>query len=407
MPQLPNGCDCSMPSVHPSKWKTVSASTKEDWYIQYYFRDPTELKKYPNGKLVIVKRMNRFKDVSERREITKIILEQELAELKKGYNPIKKKHIAPVEDDEELSPKTPFIQALRSVHEKLTCAHSTFLDIRSTIKYVEIASENLEDEHTLFKDLPIKKIRRRHIKRILQYCAETNKSFTDNTFNAYRKNLGILFKELVEMDAMETNITRDISKKTTIRKIKRVLTPYECYNVSEWVKRYDRHFWLLIHIFFHSGCRTTEIFRVKRKHVNLENQTVLITVMKGNQPFEVLKPIKNIAVDFWDEAIKGAKSEDFVFAKGLIPGKISISPRQATRRWKRHVKGKLGIICDWYSLKHLNSDQVSKEKGLKVASLLNSHTNTNTTKIYAVSEDERMKEDIKEMTNTFGQKKPA
>jgi integrase len=201
---------------------------------------------------------------------------------------------------------------------------------------------------------------------------------------------------------METNITRDISKKKTVRKIKRILTPAECKKVSNWVKNYDRHFWLLIHIFFHSGCRTTEIFRVKRKHVDLVNQTVLITVLKGNQPFEVLKPIKNIAVEYWKEAIRNAGTENYIFAKGLTPGPVAINPRQATRRWNRHMKKKLGIVCDWYALKYLNSDQVSKEKGLKVASLLNSHTNTNTTRLYAVNEQERMNEEIKEVANYFG-----
>lgn len=400
MLQLPHGCSCSQPSVFPSNWRTVSASVKKDWRIQYYFRDPNFRERWPNGKLIVIKGMNSYKTVSERRIIAKSLLEDELRQLNEGYNPILETVVAVQEsEDAEITEKTPFIKALRKVHEKLSCASTTKTDIKSTIKYVEISAKALR-----YDMIPIGEIRRKHIKHILEMCSKTNEKFTDNTYNAYRKNLGILFKELLEQDAVESNVTRDIAKKKTIRKIKKVLTPAECKTVSDWVKNYDRRFWLLINIFFHSGCRTTELFRLKAEHVNLENQTALFTVLKGNQPFEVEKPIKNIAVEFWREALEGAEPGDYLFGKGLIPSQISISPRQATRRWKRHIKGskkkgKLGITCDWYALKHLNTDQISKERGLKTAGLLNSHSSESTTKIYAINEQVRMNEEIKQMKN--------
>ena len=401
MISLPNNCRVGKFSVSPANWNTPDADPNLNWRIIYWFYDDNLNEK----KQVSIKGMNHFKTLKEKQEIVKTTLKGEMVFLKDGFNPIKD----PIEKEDnknEIQPETLFIPALRRTWEKLHCVHSTKLDIKSTIKYVEQAAKNLN-----YDILQIKEIRRKHIKRILERCEE-RKTFTDNTFNAYRKNLGILFRELVEMEAMETNITRDIRKRTIIRKIKRVLTPQECKKVSDWVKIYDYRFWLLIHIFFHSGCRTTEIFRVQRKHVDLENQTVLITVLKGNRPFEVLKPIKNIALDFWKEAIKKeekdeeTEEEDFIFAKGLVPGKISIHPRQATRRWKRHIKGdkkkgKLGIICDWYALKYLNTDQITKEKGLKTAGLLNSHTNTSTTKLYAIGYDSREVEEIKNMKNKF------
>jgi len=397
MQQLPDNCRAGKFSVFPKNWKTVSANKNLKWRINYWFYDDNlKIKKQ-----VITKGMNRAETVYEKQALVKIALEAEQEDLLNGYNPISNTYSIAYKTD--ISEHTAFIQALRYVYERLNCVHTTKLDINSTIKYIEISAMYLK-----YDTIPIGNIRRKHIKRILEHCAETKERWSANTFNAYRKNLGILFKELIEMEAVETNIIRDLSKQKTIRKIKPVLTPEECKKVSDWVKNYDYRFWLLINIFFHSGCRTTELFRLKTEHVNLEKQTALFTVLKGNQPFEVEKPIKNIAVEFWREALEGAKPGEYLFGKGLMPSKISINPRQATKRWKRHIKGKkedgkLGLTCNWYALKYLNTDQITKERGLKTAGLLNSHTNESTTKIYAIGYDSREAEEIKGMKNKFAQ----
>lgn len=387
---LPNGCTCSNPSVFPRDWNTATADISLDWYIQYYFRDPEEMDLYPNGLLVIVKGMNSFKTLTDRRQITKKILSDELRSLKDGYNPIKAA-LQRIAVSSDITGATPFVEALRRVLATLTCVETTRQDIKSVIKYVEASAKTLR-----YDILPIGKIRRKHLKRILENCNVSN-----NTFNAYRKYLGILFKELLEYDVVETNYLRDISKKKVVKRIRKILTPEECRMVSDWAFTHDYRFYLLIHTFFHLGSRTTEIFRVKRRHVDLENQTVKVTVMKGNQPFEVEKTIKDIAVPFWREAIKDSEPDDYIFSVGLKPGANKISPSQATRRWKRHVKNKMKIESDWYALKHLNSDQVSKLQGIEAAAVLNSHTSTRTTRIYAINQVKRENEELKKIANKF------
>jgi len=57
--------------------------------------------------------------------------------------------------------------------------------------------------------------------------------------------------------------------------------------------------------------------------------------------------------------MKNNKKEDYIFSKYLETGKTSNRPEQITRRWKRHVKDKLGIEADFYSLKHLNTDETA------------------------------------------------
>lgn len=400
MQSLPNNCRCGKFSVFPSNWESKQADHTLTWRINYWFYDDNLKAK----KQIVIKGMNDLETLKEKQQIVRVAIKDELRDLKEGYNPFQRSYS--INKNCELSLNTGLLDSLLFAFSKIQVSPTTKIDIKSCLKFLSISIKELHLER-----LPVSQVKRRHVKLILDHCGNIDykdatgkikeKIWTANQYNHYRKYLGILFSELVEMEVMEMNLVRDIRKKKTIRKIKKILTPEECQKISDWVKIYDRHFWLLIHIFFHSGCRTTEIFRVKKKHVNLENQTLLVTVLKGNQPFEVRKPIKDIAIDFWREIIKDANSEDFIFSKGLVPGQVSINPRQATRRWKRHMKNKLKIDCDWYALKHLNTDQISKEKGLKTAGLLNSHTSDGTTKIYAINEQVRMNEEIKHMKNKF------
>ena len=112
---LPNGCNCSEITVTPKDWKTCKVSAMaRNWHIQYYFYD-TALKK---RKFVLVKGMNRFKTLNERRDATLQLIENELYQLKeKGFNPITgiffKEMIGGID------PKIGFIDALRKAYDLL------------------------------------------------------------------------------------------------------------------------------------------------------------------------------------------------------------------------------------------------------------------------------------------------
>ena len=76
--------------------------------------------------------------------------------------------------------------------------------------------------------------------------------------------------------------------------------------------------------------------------------------------------------------MKDCGPEDYVFSKGLKPGSGQIRADQITRRWRRHVKGKvekggLGVTADFYSLKHLNLDETAAVLDSKDASAMASH----------------------------------
>ena len=68
---LPSGCYISTNkkgeiSVFPDNWKTVKGTTAKPWRIQYRFYDP-RIKEgpYAKGRLLMIKRMNEYRDVEK------------------------------------------------------------------------------------------------------------------------------------------------------------------------------------------------------------------------------------------------------------------------------------------------------------------------------------------------------
>lgn len=277
MIQLPNGCKCSELKVNPANWETAKASLKKNWYIYYRFYDLTLKEKYPKGKLRIIKGMNEAKTLEERRAVTKALMELELSELKKlGFNPILEKHITPFEQSQTILPQTPFMEALRLAFSKAGFQGRTYTDIKSVLGYVEKASIQIRLDY-----VSISEIKPSHMLLLLEQCGKIKDRWTANTYNVYIKYLSILFGQLLQHQAVEFNPVRDIKKKKTIKNIRPVLSPEECARVDQFTKAYDERLWRFVHIFFHSGSRTTEILKVKGEHVDLKRQKVRYLVLKA------------------------------------------------------------------------------------------------------------------------------
>lgn len=400
---LPNGCKCSDLKVTPANWKTakgkeIAQVMAKDWVIYYRYYDDAYRDKYPKGKLVLVRGMNEYKDYKERKEFTAIALTTILNQLKHdNTNPITLKSGT---EAYEIPPTSLFIPALRAACEKLTIQKNTKRDIGYIINTLENAVMR-----TGLQYLAIGKTTRKDIRRLLDYCAAHNPRWSANLFNHYRKYLSILFKELVELEAVDTNIIRDIAKQKTVVKIRPLLTQEERIRVNEHLREKYPSFHRFTHIFFHSGSRLTELVELKGKDVDLVKQHYKVTIKKGAYRREVLKPIKNIALEFWRAQMAFCGQEDYVFSVNLEPGPAKIDPNQVTRRWHNHVKHPikgLGIKADFYSLKHLNLEETAELLSLQDAAKMAGHTTTAiTTKHYVHGEKARQDEKLKGVGNDF------
>ena len=191
---LPRGCKRSELSVHPKNWKSPKASVKEKWYIHYRFYDEAG-----RVKQVAVRGMNRFSSYEDRKRDTEYVLNKLSEQLQNGFNPFTQLSIPEVEYDYEIGPNTPFIKAIEQGMEKVKCNAHTKVIIKGVVKCVRKVAIELR-----FDSYPISNIMRRHIKRILQEC-QVSRNLSTGNYNHYRAYLMMIFRELVEVDAIENN----------------------------------------------------------------------------------------------------------------------------------------------------------------------------------------------------------
>ncbi len=384
--------------VFPKNWQTSKASIKKDWFIFYrlYSSKSLETGKFKDIKLIVLKGMNHFKEWQERVTKTKKIIADEYLRLNNLESNNKKVEALDALNIYEIPPTTTFIEALRLAEKRINAAPSTKRDLRSTLHFIANAAEKLN-----YTNLRICEVSRKHIKNLLFYIDTTNGE-SIHRYNKQRSYLMMIYKELLELEAVDYNPLRDISKKKGVQKLRKVLSIESRQKINEYLRIHHYRFWLFTNIFFHSGARLTEIMKIKRKDIDLEKQTFLITIKKGNVYKEVLRPIKNIALSFWIEATADAEEEDYIFSKGLLPGRMQIESYQITKRWNLHIKKKLGIQEDFYSLKHLNLDQIAELLSLADAAAMASHSSSMiTSKYYTTYESKRQMERLKLIENNF------
>jgi integrase len=419
---LPNNCRHSDFNVFPPNWNTTRASLKKTWRIEYRFYDPAFKDQFPDGRLTVLKSgMNRIKDLVSRQQLIPEMIKQELQLLQQGYNPIQNKIQKVVQLSTELkecegpfSPDMPFINALTTALSTKKMSEKTRKDIANIIPHIEKASKSLSINGKTLADLPIQLVRRKHIRSLLSLIGQHKAGkWTANTFNRYRAYMSLLFKELNKHEVMEVNPVDGIDKEKYIGDKRETLTDQEQRQaIDRYLKSKYYTFWRFLHIFYHSGCRETEMVSIVRSDVNLTNDTFDIVVKKGTSYRRVTKAINQNAKALWQEIISeadgllpgGPLEKLFLFNEELSPlwREKPIRSDQITKRWYRLVKqrqNELGfkVTADFYSLKHLNTtEQIDialqsaiKEATEKVAKQ-NGHTTTAMVKqVYDINSEER------------------
>ncbi|WP_300440380.1 site-specific integrase [Christiangramia sp.] len=389
---LPNNCNCSKPSGYPKNWKTCKTSAlKKKWYLQYYFRDPEFKDDYPYGKLIIVKAgINNYHTLAERRAAIKALLEDEEMRLRNGWNPITNKTTTQFEVNYEIDPFTPASKALDKAFDRIKAAPSTISDLKSAKKHFIQSLKQLRIDNFYIRD-----IKRRHVRATLENLADRRK-FSNARYNKIRAYVMMLFAELVETETIDINPVKEIKKLKTVKRIRTILTEKERQKIDINLNKSNYTFWRFLQIFFHSGCRITEILNLKKSDVNIFQSEFKVMVKKGRTYQEEIRAINGNVKHLWLEILNEAVKNDYLFSVGLVPGVKNIRPDQITRRWKRHVKDKLNITADFYALKHLHTDMIAEKVNIDMASAVNGHkSNTMAEHHYAVGQQKRILNNIK------------
>lgn len=401
---LTNNCRVGKFSVFPANWKAAAADMKLIWRINYWFYDDNLKQK----KQVKIMGMNNLESLKQRQDYIKVALKSELEDLQNGYNPIS--GVYPDASGSEINKDTGLLDALNYALNKIDVVHNTWLDIDGALRFMTLAIKDLH-----YQMLAVQEVKRKHIKDILERCSKI-KTYTDKKgkvrekkwgsyqYNRYKSYLSILFTEIVDSEIIDSNPVWKIKKKPHLKKIRETTTEEERIKIREYTKLNFYPFYRFLQIFFQSGSRETEMLNVKKTDVRLSEQKFKITVKKGKKFTEEWRTITDLALPFWIEVYNLATSNQYLFSKGLVPGDKNIRAEQLTRRWRRHIKNKLDVNADLYSLKYTFLDAIAElgeESGVKEAQKAAGHSTPVITMIYLHGEEERQHQRKKKVRVNF------
>ncbi|MDV3685263.1 hypothetical protein CMU45_02575 [Elizabethkingia anophelis] len=408
MKNLKNGCKRTEVFVSPKNYKILKgkADLNKNWSVECRFFDPKFKDKYPDG-FQYRKKFNKSKcETIQEQKVFAEIMKSEMENMldNHNYNPITKEYTN--NNKGEITPYTLFIDALELAQKKVKGVYEHKKQVLLCINRLKPHIESLNYDVLQIKDIKIW-----HFMNVLE-AAE----LTASTYNHYRSYLMSLCKALIPFGCMEHNPIRDIPKQKTVTKIREILSDEEYEIVCDYLRGYNYNFYRYFQIFYHSAGRTPELFRVRAKDVDINNQEYRTIIYKGRQYYEVVKVIFPQAIPFWKELLSLARSpNDFLFGPGLIPNSNKVERKDSiTMKWSRWIKNNkklkdkygntIEITADFYSNKHRFLDKLDEAQSsgklapivdINLAQKAANHKSGSTTKIYTTGKTKRENEILK------------
>lgn len=384
---------------------TTKSDFPKEWAVECRFYDPKYKQKYPKGfqyrrkfssdSLHVLKRTAIvYKDLME----TRMDIEH--------YNPITKS----IMSNESIYPEMLFKDALWAVRDKMNYSDDYKRLSRQLLNLIDGALPVLG-----YTELRIFDTKIFHIKNILEKIHTT-----ESVFNKHRSCLKNMFDELLEYGCVEFNPVSSLKKKVENTK-ERVVYKDEIMVSTVLQYLHDNYpsFYVYTNIFRYSAARSTELFRVQKKHVDIDNQEYKVLIKKRKKYEWVTKIIIPAAIPYWKQILVKCKSEeDFLFSKDLVPGIKQISSKQIQRRWRNNIKladdiihpltkKSIKIDVDFYTWKHLFLDKLDEMQNnpelapivpINLAQGMANHLKPETTGKYTLGRQNRNNELLKRIS---------
>jgi len=375
--------------VYPKNWETLKSTIKKDWIVRYEYTD-IRGKTFPSS----FKGMNHIKTHSERVELTKKLIEEQVFLLDRGWNPKTEEFEEVTELVLLINSETPFLQSLDMALKTFSITEDSKADMVNTINHVKKYSSILKLH---LKE--IKNITKGDIKQLLITMSKDGHS--NYRINKTRTHLSKCFAFFTELDIFQVNFIEGIKRLEHTPKIKKIIR-----TDNDWIKFHKLQ---SIHpklhrfaiMFFYSGSRIEEMLGITKDDVDLEKGIFYIMLKKGGKHIRTMRAINMNAYDLWEQVMNETGSGQYLFSHNMKPGSDREHRQSAYKLWKKNAK-KVDLNVTLYSLKYAFLNQVSKILGLPKAQELAGHTTDRTTKIYALDYKEHQVERNKNIDIKIG-----
>lgn len=373
------------------------------WYVFFRYR-------LPNGNLKVIKTTGdinlEYKTYASRLAAGEALAEYYHNRLKSGWNPL----ITEIKEADKHSLAGALELALEK--KKKHVASITFKNYRNTLKFAVKAISGLN-----LMELPIKDVRRVHVKKILEVIAD-ERDWGGKAYNKALTHLQALFTELLQWDIIEYSPADKIRKMDEEESDDKVyLTDRERIILKKYLTENHHNFWKFLMMIYHCGLRPVEITRITIGMIDFKNRIIKMPVGTGKK--RTKKRIVAITGEMWSYlapilALNYPKDyylfgSDRIPGRGnegkypdFVPGKTQLKRDTATKRWKRLVIDGLSINVRMYALKDMGAnDKLLSGVSLETIQKQMGHSEKKTTEIYATISHKLSVQEIQQKSPNF------
>ncbi|NHM08018.1 tyrosine-type recombinase/integrase [Flavobacterium sp. CYK-4] len=375
------------------------ADPSKPWFV--WFRYENKLKRYKLG-------INYVKDLKEREREANALADALLQKLKENWNPNIPNLIK--EDPEVLFEDAINFALLK---KKPSLKPKSYADYSCTGRFIIKAGISLK-----YKDAPIRKIKRQHIKEILAE-AKLQQNWSNKAYNKHLNQLKAILSELLEWNVLNNNPAHKIKRLPVDETIANIpATPAQHKIIKEFLETKHPEFFVFIITIFHTGARPEEILNIRNEMINLRTQEIILSGSITKTKKDRIIPINNHLLKYFEKMnLHKYPKHYFVFGsfrqpgigfrdqqKDFIPGPTKIKRDTATKRWNRLIKSETGlnINVSMYSNKHAGADaKILSGMELDVLRELYGHKSKLMTETYAKVVKEQYRKQIRENSPEF------
>lgn len=329
-------------------WDGGSDLTKQ-WYVYYSYKNP-DTKQYQLFKIYI---SNKLKLKTQRYEAAKNLMHKYNDLLEKGFNPF-------YADDKS---KTRIIEAmefLMKIREARTTKKKTKQHDRYTFKkFTEFLHQN-NLQHKKLEDFT-----KHHAQAFQDWCL-TEENLSNRTCNNLLLSMRTYFNELYSREYITDNMFNRVKKLEITEATIVALTDKQMDILNKNLEKWDKDLWAFTSFIYYAFMRTIEITRLQRKHLDMENEVILIDGLisktKKQQPVRIVKELKYIIEEMKYNQLP---PEWYLFSNRLKSGINYVVSNTVQSRWKKFATAHGMDGVHMYYLKHTANGHAI-DKGISV-----------------------------------------
>lgn len=296
----------STPKLYIPKIKgTNKPDISKSWYVFYYYRNNKTGKMQ---KFIEKRGINRFKNITQRKEAGNNLRKARHYLLQNGYSPFAFK-----EETQVLAETESFTisEALNiALKEKNKVWSESTIDVNRAmynafVKWLE--KNNLSD-----KD--IKELTKRHIVIFLnQLKKKDNTNASATTRNNHKRLISSLIAKLVADDIMDNNFVENIPLLKSNPQKNKPYTKKQLEAIKKYLLEKDTNLYEFMQFVMYALMRPIEVCRLQVKDVDLENNIIKVrTKTEVSATILIIEPLRRLLLKM---NLEKYKPNDFLFSK--------------------------------------------------------------------------------------------